>query len=258
MEVKILLRLIKEDVAHLERITSEFMPESLVFSDEVGLALARAKALMRELELLHKTVDQSESGSQNRISVPDLEDVALELTPTKQQPSELFDKEIEQDEPEKRFLPEEEPEMTDEIAITNSKEAHIPFDSGNHETAKGSEVSEAESPIEIPDVSEITGGETQGESQQMVNDILSSEKNESGYQIIPVNSIRDGIGINDRFLFTRELFGGNQSKFEITVDQLDQLNTIQDAVNYLKANFKWNKTEASQKFLALVKRRFTH
>ena len=91
----------------------------------------------------------------------------------------------------------------------------------------------------------------------MVNDILSQEKIDSEYQIIPINSIWDGIGINDRFLFIRELFANSSAKFENTVGTLDKLTSIQEAVNYLKLNFKWNKTEASQKFLVLVKRRFT-
>jgi hypothetical protein len=44
----------------------------------------------------------------------------------------------------------------------------------------------------------------------------------------------------------------------IIITTLNQLNTIQEAVSYLKLNFIWRKTEASQKFLALVKRRFTN
>jgi hypothetical protein len=99
---------------------------------------------------------------------------------------------------------------------------------------------------------------TLGESNKMVNEILSQEKSESGYQIIPIHNIWDGIGINDRILFIRELFGNNSSKFEAAVTTLNQLNTIQEAVSYLKLNFIWRKTEASQKFLALVKRRFTY
>ena len=96
------------------------------------------------------------------------------------------------------------------------------------------------------------------ESAQMVNELLSQEKSDSGYQIIPIRSIWDGIGINDRVLFVRELFENNSSKFELAVTELNQLATLQEAVNYLKKNFKWHKTDASKKFLVLVKRRFTN
>ena len=258
MEVKILLRLIKEDVTHLERITTEFVPESIAFSDEIDLALVRAKALVQELELLHKTVAQSESGVMHMKSVPHTKEAASELIPAEPKSSEDFGEEIRQERP---FLQDEkEPEPSEEIEITAIEEVHIPLDSGNPETVKFAKTTEDvnEAPVEIADESDRTGDETLVESQQMVNEILSSGKSESGYKIIPINNIRDGIGINDRFLFVRELFGDNQQKFETAVEQLDHLSTIQDAVNYLKANFKWNKSEASQKFLALVKRRFTN
>ena len=99
---------------------------------------------------------------------------------------------------------------------------------------------------------------TLDESSQIANDLFTQEKNESGYQSVPIRSLWDGIGINDRFLFIRELFENDSSKFEQTVNSMNQLTTIQEAVNYLKMNFKWLKSEASQKFLILVKRRFTN
>ncbi|HEY3390045.1 MAG TPA: hypothetical protein VGK38_10775, partial [Prolixibacteraceae bacterium] len=63
MEAKTLLRLIKDDIAHLESITSDFSTESLPSSDEVELARVRASALLRELELLHKIATRQEISS---------------------------------------------------------------------------------------------------------------------------------------------------------------------------------------------------
>ena len=96
------------------------------------------------------------------------------------------------------------------------------------------------------------------ESQQLVNEILVQETSESGYPLIRLQSIRNGIGINDRHQFIRDLFEQDSAKFEATVAALDKLSTIQEAVNYLKLNFKWVKSDASHKFLILVKRRFTN
>ena len=56
METKILLRLIKDDILHLQGITDDFSMETLPVADEVELALVRAKALLRQLELLHKSM----------------------------------------------------------------------------------------------------------------------------------------------------------------------------------------------------------
>jgi len=336
MEVKKLVRLIKDDIAHLEGITNDFFLESLPSSDEVQLALVRANALLRELELLHKFVIQHESSTEMVIPV-EKPNVKFQ----KHESLGILDKETEKDEQEKILNPNEkdlipvveehdtnlfgvndrQSEELPETQLDNTlAEEHLtiileptePIDvepinqifieeevdvhyteqsesaeSGSGEAQNKSAESDQEANVEpevpvteesaivetvvltdIPvDKEEIlaqgfgeikkTLNETIGETLLTVNDALSPEKSESGYQTLPIKSIWDGIGINDRFLFIRELFSNNNAKFETTVAALDKLSTIHDAVNYLKMNFKWNKSEASQKFLTLVKRRFT-
>ena len=395
MEAKTLMRLIKDDIAHLEEITGDFLMESLPASDEVELALVRAKALLRELELLYKLALQHEniyaavkrseginielqehyhseqepfelSASRNiddelgntlihgqqdlllaqivsdhEVNIEEennteaVSDVLMNNTPAEEhftalvepaesvvvehinsideeevadedhftalvEPSESVDVApvnpiIEEEVDENISIDESdnfEPliEIEDEIADLpttdiQSNEAitynvEEPIDNLEEVTidkvdaAEESVVTiEVEAIQDIPEQSEeilaeefkevkktlneTLGESNQGDSHLMVNDILSPEKDETEYKIIPINSIWDGIGINDRFLFIRELFANSSAKLENTVTALDKLATIQDAVTYLKMNFKWNKTEASQKFLVLVKRRFT-
>ncbi len=220
MEAITLLTIIKDDIAHLEQITSEFTIGSLPSSAEVQLAIVRANALQRQLELLLKITERNE------------------ISPVASFPKIDEQEEIQADEP-------TPPEV---IEIANAL------------TEEAATIEKTETPLSTPEEEPATAEPTKteaDESHQLVNDILSQKKNESGYQIIPINSIWDAIGINDRFLFIRELFENSSAKFETAVTALDQLATIQDAVNYLKMNFKWTKTEASQRFLVLVKRRFT-
>ena len=253
MEAKTLFGMIQDDITHLEGITGEFDLESLPSSEVVELALVRANALLKELELLHKFTVQHESSLKAIMSVEEPEVEVSEPGHSDHKPFELL--EIE----------------TGDIAPTTgieNEETALPADQKIPDTKETTDV-ENEIASEISDYKEEllleerneenkTPDETPDESNQVVNDILSQGKSESGYQIIPINSIRDGIGINDRFLFVRELFENDSLKFETTVADLDKLVTIQDAVNYLKMNFKWHKSEASHKFLGLVKRRFTN
>ena len=391
MEAKILLRLIKEDITHLEEITGEFILNPLPSPDEVELALVRAKALLRELELLCKYAFEHESSckvskpveevseqdtsehvpfevfdretrdneqltdmvydQEHQALTEEVQDIELSVvnqqkieeeseTSINDSPTEVYftpltepaesefleplnpivnEEEIEEHfttlvEPVESEIPEpEKPIVNEEIvnesfnALTEPVESEIPepenpivneemvdkpfaaldesaesSESIQKEVIENSEettvdqessVAEETNKGEVLIVSDIpehkeeilaeefkeekkTLNETLGESYQLVNDILSPEKSESGYQITSINSIWDGIGINDRFLFIRELFANSSAKFETTMAALDKLATIQDAVSYLKMNFKWNKTEASHKFLDLVKRRF--
>ena len=93
--------------------------------------------------------------------------------------------------------------------------------------------------------------------EKSVNDQLTdSHKLEFKLSNMPVSSIQNAIGINDRFLYIRELFDGDAGKFTETVSKLDMMNEINQAVEYLQQNFKWKKNETSLKFVNLVKRRF--
>jgi len=312
MEAKTILRLIKDDITHLEEITGEFTLELLPSPDEVELSLVRARALLRELELLHKFAvlrengakmsdpaeesatpdenlselepfelfDGDTSGNEQELAIiPDLEEltpldeiVTTELIVDDQQPvTELPDVPI-VDEPvgvdlcvdpisepntSNDNLPDVPPEIKDEAVVI--PEVSVIKETKDENSLNSPDLSEDKEEIAAEEHSDVrkTLNDTLSKPQQSTNDILSPEKSDSGYPVMPINSIWDGIGINDRFLYIRELFANSSAKFETTINALDKLDTIQDAVNFLKLNFKWAKTDASQKFLVLVKRRFT-
>lgn len=87
---------------------------------------------------------------------------------------------------------------------------------------------------------------------------LEVKKEESTkYKPTPIRTLREGLNLNDRYLFQRELFGNDKSRLDEAIAALDQLSNIQEAVGYLKANFKWVRSEASERFVQLVKRRFS-
>ena len=251
METKVLLRLIKEDIAHLQGIAGDFNPESLPGIDEVELALVKAGALLRQLELLHKALDKTVGHSSNLI-VSDhsqVEGLEIEVDEAKEA---LFSGTAD-------HKPLPNPVGIEKPVLPVGQETKAVLESA---TLPKDHIPENRNMVEDSDTPENDGGKERtggasAETLQIANDLFSQEKSESGYHFIPIHSMWDGIGINDRFLFVRELFENDSAKFELAVNALNQLSTIQEAVNYLKLSFKWHKTEASQKFLVLVKRRFT-
>jgi len=94
--------------------------------------------------------------------------------------------------------------------------------------------------------------------EKSLNDAMGENKSvESSLGNGPISSLRAAIGLNDRFLFIREIFANNTDKYNMVIDQLDKLETIQQAVEYLKANLSLEKTPTSLKFVELLKRRFS-
>jgi hypothetical protein len=90
-----------------------------------------------------------------------------------------------------------------------------------------------------------------------LNDILvEKSRTDPKFSSLPLNSLSTGIGTNERFLFTRELFDGNMDHFNETLHKLDSMQSIQEAIDFLSVHFTWGKSETSLRFIDLIKRRF--
>jgi hypothetical protein len=95
------------------------------------------------------------------------------------------------------------------------------------------------------------------QKDRSLNDAIGEKKEVETNLTSPITSLRAAIGLNDRFLFIREIFNNNSEKYNTIIDQLDKMETIQQAVDYLKVNLSLQKNETSMKFVDLLKRRFT-
>lgn len=93
--------------------------------------------------------------------------------------------------------------------------------------------------------------------EKSLNDMLSDQGIlESKLTNRPISNLQSAIGVNDRFLYIRELFSGDPRRFEEVVKSIDSMNSFPEAIDFLKKDFVWKKNETSLKFLNLVKRRF--
>ena len=73
-----------------------------------------------------------------------------------------------------------------------------------------------------------------------------------------VGDIRQAISLGDRFLFQRELFAGNGALMQKTLDELNGLGSLNEALEYVAGNFEWDKeSTAVQLFENVLKRRFS-
>lgn len=261
METKVLLRLIRDDIKLLVEINESLISSEQLSSDEIEVALTRARSLVMEFEMLSKNIihyheaftkaeERLNSVVQNEI---DITEKKANLTNNE---SELID------------LDEEEPFITKvEETVQKTRVEEIPINLKATQKEKAEKASKHDKPEEVLARTELLKeavqsdikilGEILEEKNQLVHDFLVTDRSERNFEEVSLKSIRDGIGINDRFLFMRELFGNDAEKYEDTISALDGFTAIEEAVSYLKQNFKWNKTDVGQKFLALVKRRFT-
>ena len=95
---------------------------------------------------------------------------------------------------------------------------------------------------------------------QPINETLAQKKTgndlSSKLQTAPLSSISLGIGLNDKFLFIRELFKSDNVLFNNTIKQLDSMGSLEKALDFVQRNFDWDeKSETTQKFVHLIHRR---
>jgi hypothetical protein len=84
------------------------------------------------------------------------------------------------------------------------------------------------------------------ETDNMVNQIST-----------PVASLPRAIGINDRFRFIKELFGGDSDLYNETIKCLDTIGSLVSAIAYIESNFSWDKNSDSVKqLISLIRRRY--
>ena len=62
-------------------------------------------------------------------------------------------------------------------------------------------------------------------------------------------SLRDAIGINDKFLLIRDLFAGDEHEYEKAITELDSFDNLDDCLIYIAENYAWNPNSEGAKFM---------
>lgn len=99
------------------------------------------------------------------------------------------------------------------------------------------------------------------ETGEFMNEVLARYANtfdlSKKMQSQPISDISTAIGLNDKFLFTKELFNNNTDLYNQTINKLNKANDFNNAIQYIDSNFKWDfENPTVQKFLELIRRRF--
>lgn len=64
-----------------------------------------------------------------------------------------------------------------------------------------------------------------------------------------IASLRDGIGLNDKFLMIRDLFDGDGDAYNKAIAALDELETMDDCIIHIIENYEWNPDSEGSKFI---------
>ena len=72
-----------------------------------------------------------------------------------------------------------------------------------------------------------------------------------------VASLREAIGVADKFMLIRELFDGDGDAYERAIDNLEAQASLDDCIIYISENYNWRaQSEATQRVMELLQRKF--
>ena len=273
-----LLRIIQKDLQELTEITDELAGKKQISTHEIEFALGKSRIVCQEFEYL-KELNQQPLPPEEKVSTDSsiLEETAEDAARPEDTANETANAEagIQED----RIYPEPEEELPSLIQQT---EQEIPFsvqqpaeetplpvqetEDEPHTTQQAEE--EEETPLPVHQTEEVKGETRETDDKKTVSEIFVHEKSvndllgtgktiEHKLTGSPLTKLKVAIGLNDRFLFIRELFNNDARLFNDTIDQIDRMENINEAIALLNRNFKWKKNETSMKFAQLVKRRFS-
>ncbi len=73
----------------------------------------------------------------------------------------------------------------------------------------------------------------------------------------PISSLREAIGVADKFMIIRELFGGDGAAYEATIVALDAQPSFEDCLIYISEHYAWRpNNEGTKTLMALLQRKF--
>lgn len=273
MDNKKLFKFLYKDIAEIEELVTEKGAAGLD-EFEIEFIQSRFKGVKQIIQILSEKENKKIRSIRPRPLIKETEEEEVlsleedEVTPEQElEKNTVAEQVMEQS---KFQLPDEEV-IEEEVPVDEEQETESvneEADADAEDKAVGepqTEVpgNEPDAEVELEEETEETdeANHRLGDSfskENSVNELLGSDSNNLEYKISnsPVESIKTAIGINDRYLYIRELFDGNADNFTKTITELDQLNDIQEAVAYLQQNYKWKKNETSLKFVNLIKRRF--
>jgi hypothetical protein len=155
------------------------------------------------------------------------------------------------------------PEPVEEAAVPEEKPAQAAPDP----VSENSSVSSFSKEVVIPAKEVYVEPKTlQEKPAQTINDLISAQRQASQsvtgqFAGQPVKDLKSAISLNDKMMFTRDLFNGYSLAYSEAIELLNRFDSFEAADNFLKTNYEaknnWTaKTDTDEKFYELLRRRF--
>ena len=226
----------------MENIIIENLKQNIdALREELDLAEKRANQIKQTLDALEQRLAECEKQAADT-DESNLPEVEMEFYV-----DDIFGEEDEE------LLTDEELEVEDSVedALVEEIEKEAP----KQVEAQPAEEKKVEEKTEAP--AEVVVEPAPEPAPSKPASAQSVGQNNIGVNLPHVDDMRKAMSLGDRFLFQRELFQGDGEKMNKTIDQLNGLKSMDEAMLYIGKRFQWDtESQAYELFLNILKRRF--
>ncbi|GEM_PF-1183564 len=258
MSKKEILNKIINNINDVSELGNKFNINKQIPKIEIDLALSKIRNLY-DLLLLFDELNK-DSFKQN-VDIPTTEEINEII---KSESSKKISRNI-------NNVKETKDTLLNELERENKPDLKIDFEiiEGNEEKRiesesdyleeKNYEAEENISEIKSQDEEKIIADKFQ--SKKFIHDNISKGKNKNDLstkmQAKGIRDINSAIGMNDKFMFVRELFGGNKDEYIDTIQLLNNFDSFDNAYNFISEYSNWNMDDVNvNKLVEIVKRRY--
>ncbi|MGM0377319.1 MAG: hypothetical protein ACQEQ0_11115 [Bacteroidota bacterium] len=290
MEKDALLEIVLHDLKEVETLMQSFKGKAELSPAFFKLTRRKMQSILEEIDMLEELADMpsgSTSASEVKERISEIMESAKESAaseskepnrdtentakpepkPREKESNETPEKAADVAEPRKEDTPspapqepaKEDPPKEEEPVPKSPEQSPAKENSPETKAHKTSSIPEREDHSSPKKESRVLGERLNTGKSSYNEQIGRKATNGASRRLInkPVSDLRKALGINDRFFFQRELFGGSAGLLNETLDQLNEMNNMEDARNFLLANFNWNPdNESVISFMNFVERRF--
>jgi len=234
MALKDNLKNLSKDIQEIAFLVEKFQNNSHLTKIETDLLKHKLQQLYGAVLKLENSRDEEIKVNKNDLDSP------VEPTPTSEK--EVINKPIETIQDEKEVSPSQptspEIESADKEPLLESRDLK-----NNHSATTDHQVL----------------GDLLNEQHSFRNELLRNKEEikdlSAKLQEKPISDISSAIGINERFMFIRELFNGDQALYTETIEALNGVASEEEARKLMSEKFDWNLNQGSAKDLLYLTQR---
>lgn len=235
-----------------EHLTTE--PKEQITEEELVLDDADSDSVVSELEEEITSFESSETLVSEVQEVIEEEEIETEETPIEEESTPTIEEEQEEHKRESTHYPSD--------TILDSLLEEVKEEESTKEEVEAKESTLLDETLNEELVEKIER-ETELSSAPDINEALSEKDDSLSNQLQkqPISDLLTAIGLNERYLYSNELFNGDMEEFKNAITMLNEFKTGDEAraffENGLRASYEWaDDNVLAQALFNLVERRF--